>query len=30
LYLNDASIAQIKFLNNLLLAILLKNFRWLL
>ena len=26
LYLNDVSIAQIKFLNNLLLAILLKNF----
>ena len=29
LYLNNLSAAQIKFLNNLLLAILLKNFRWL-
>ena len=29
LYLNNLSVAQIKFLNNLLLAILLKNFRWL-
>ena len=29
LYLNFPKEAQIKFLNNLLLAILLKNFRWL-
>ena len=29
LYLNGLPAAQIKFLNNLLLAILLKNFRWL-
>ena len=29
LYLNNLSAVQIKFLNNLLLAILLKNFRWL-